>query len=95
MASYRLSDRALKDLDRLYEHGILSFGLSLADEFYDGLIARFQAIADQPSLYPAIDDIREGYRRSVCGAHSIYFRIDSEGVEILRILGREDPTKSF
>ena len=75
MASYRLSDRALKDLDRLYEHGILSFGLSLADEFYDGLIARFQAIADQPSLYPASDDIREGYRRSVCGAHSIYFRI--------------------
>lgn len=58
MASYRFNDKALADLDRLYEHGILSFGLRQADEYYDGLIARMQEIADQPKLYPAVDDIR-------------------------------------
>ena len=95
MASYRLSDRALADLDRLYEHGILNFGLQKADEYYDGLIARFQSIADQPHLYPAVDEIREGYRRSICGVHSIYYRMDKEGVQIVLILGREDPAKAF
>ena len=37
MAGYRLNDRAIADLDRLYEHGILTFGLQRADEYYDGL----------------------------------------------------------
>ena len=94
MASYRLSDRALADLDRLYERGILTFGLRLADEYYDGLIARMQEIADRPKLYPAVDEIREGYRRSVCGVHSIYYRIEGQDVEIMRVLGRQDSTRS-
>ena len=95
MASYRLSNRALADLDRLYERGILTFGPRLADGYYDELITRMQEIADQPKLYPAIDDIREGYRRSVYGAHSIYYRIEAQGVEIVRVLGRQDSTNAF
>lgn len=95
MASYRLNERALADLDRLYEHGILTFGLRLADEYYDGLIARMQEIADQPKLYPTVDDIRKGCRRSVYGSHSIYYRIDSNKIVIIRILGREDPETQF
>ncbi len=95
MASYRLSDSALADLGRLYEHGILTVGLRLADEYYDGPIARMQSIADQPALYPAVDYIREGYRRSLYGVHSIYYRSGREGVEIMRILGREDLANAF
>ena len=95
MAGYRLNERALADLDRLYEYGILTFGLRMADEYYDGLIKRMQEIADRPKLYPAVDHIREGYRRSVCGVHSIYYRIGVEGVEIVRVLGRENPARAF
>ena len=95
MAGYRLNERALADLDRLYEYGILTFGLRMADEYYDGLIKRMQEIADRPKLYPVVDHIREGYRRSVCGVHSIYYRIGVEGVEIVRVLGRENPARAF
>ena len=48
MASYRLNDAALADLDRIYEYGILTFGLQQADKYYDGLLLYFQAIADSP-----------------------------------------------
>jgi toxin ParE1/3/4 len=95
MASYRLSDRALADLERLYDRGILTFGLRLADKYYDELLARMQQIADQPKLYPAVDDIRKGYRRSVCGVDSIYYRIGEQGVEIVRVLGRQDSASSL
>ena len=95
MANYHLHEKALADLDRLYEHGILTFGLRLADEYYDGLIARIQEIANQPKLYPTVDNIRKGYRRSIYHSHSIYFQIDNKGVEIVRVLGREDPAKAF
>ena len=48
-------------------------------------------IAKTPLLYPSVDHIRKGYRRSVCGVHSIYYRIQEEHIEIMRVLGRENP----
>ena len=91
MASYRLNEKAVNDLDRLYEFGILSFGLDQADRYYDALIYRFSELAQTPRLWQAVDHIRSGYRRSVCGSHSIYYRIAGDIVEIMRILGRENP----
>ncbi len=41
MANYSLTDAALADLDRLYEYGILTFGLKQADKYYDGLVDYF------------------------------------------------------
>ena len=52
MASYRLNREALEDLDRLYEHGVLTFGLRQADAYFDGIVNRFQKIADQPVYVP-------------------------------------------
>ncbi len=95
MASYRLSDEALADLDRLYEHGVLTFGLRQADAYFDAMVARFQEIADQPKLYPAVDHIRQGYRRSVFRSHSIYYRITTDEVAIVRILGQQDTEKAL
>ena len=71
MASYRLNREALADLDRLYEYGVLTFGLRQADAYFDGIVTRFEEIAEQPEFYPAIDRIRQGYRRSVYKSHSI------------------------
>ena len=95
MASYRLNREALEDLDRLYEHGVLTFGLRQADAYFDGIVSRFQKIADQPELYPAIDHIRQGYRRSVYKSHSIYYRIDPGEIVIVRILGQQDIGKAL
>ena len=95
MASYRLTDQALADLDRLYEYGVVTFGLLRANEYYDGLIEHFQILANLPLLYGAVDDVRAGYRRSVYRAHSVYYRIDGDGVEIVRVLGREDRDAAF
>lgn len=95
MASYRLTDQALADLDRLYEYGVVTFGLLRANEYYDGLIEHFQTLANLPLLYMAVDEIRTGYRRSVYRAHSVYYRIDDDGVEIVRVLGREDRDTAF
>jgi toxin ParE1/3/4 len=35
--------------------------------------------------------VRKGYRRSVCGVDSIYYRVGDDGiVEIMAILGSQD-----
>ncbi len=91
MASYRLSDKADEDLSRLYEYGILHYGQERADRYYNGLIERCEELAENPRLWQAVDHIRPGYRRSVYGRHSIYYRIDPDEIVIVRILGQQDP----
>jgi toxin ParE1/3/4 len=90
MATYRLSEQAREDLRRIYRRGLREYGEAQADEYYSALFDRFEEIAEQPLLYPAVDDIREGYRRSVCGVDSIYYRIEGGTVEIMAIIGRQD-----
>ncbi|MBN7796966.1 type II toxin-antitoxin system RelE/ParE family toxin [Parahaliea mediterranea] len=60
--------------------------ISISTRFFD----RFEQLAAQPFSYPAVDDIRAGYRRSVCGIDSIYYRVQGETVEIMAIIGQQD-----
>jgi toxin ParE1/3/4 len=90
MGTYRLTENAKEDLRRIYRRGLREYGEAQADDYYNALFDRFEQIAEQPFLYPAVDDIREGYRRSVCGVDSIYYRIEGDTVEIMAIIGRQD-----
>jgi len=95
MPSYRLSLAAKQDLMNIAAHGDEHFGTAQSDRYGDMLTQRFAQLAAQPMLYAAVDHIRPGYRRSVCGVHSIYYRIDGDTVEIMRILGRQDPARTI
>jgi toxin ParE1/3/4 len=90
MASYRLTEAAKEDLRRIYYYGVNQFGEAQADNYFDALFERFGRIAAYPLLYPSVDYIRVGYRRSVCGVDSIFYRIVDNTVEIISILSRQD-----
>jgi len=92
MDGFSLSRRADRDVARLYRYGIGTFGLAQADRYFDGLWEHFRQIAATPELYPAVEHIRPGYRRSVYGVHAVYYRVLEGGVRIERVLGREDPS---
>ena len=93
MATYKLSPDAEADLYRIWLRGVREYGEAQADNYYYDFIARFEQIAEQPYLYQAVDYIREGYRRSVCGVDSIYYRVEGDTVEIMNILGRQNTDK--
>ena len=86
----RLSSVAEADLAAIYEYGFRRWGERQADRYYDALLAHFELICANPFLFVAVNHIRPGYRRSVCGSHSIYYRIDSQTVEITALIGRQD-----
>ena len=56
----------------------------------DQMNRHFALLAQNPRRYPAVEHIRAGYRRSVCGAQVFYDRIRPMDVLIVRILGRQD-----
>ena len=93
MGTYRLSSDAKADLKRIYRRGLREHGEVQADKYYNAFFDRFEQLAQQPLLYQAVDDIREGYRRCVCGVDSIYYRVDGETVEIMAIIGRQEIDK--
>lgn len=90
MAYYKLSPKAEDDLYRIWLFGLMQFGEAQADHYYTELLKQFTHIAQSPLQYPSADKIRQGYRRSVHGSHSIYYRIQTDAIEIMRIIGHQD-----
>ncbi len=95
MENYELSQAADEDFEKIFEYGIDTFGLEQALEYQEGMKRRFEELAEHPKLYQAVDHISQGSRRSVYGKHSIYYRIESKGIRILRILKHQDPTEAL
>jgi len=91
MKKYKLSARAEEDLWRIYQWGYHAFGEAKADEYHYNFLDQFDIIANQPYLYPTADNINKDYRRCICGVDIIYYKINDSIVEIIRILGRQDP----
>jgi toxin ParE1/3/4 len=86
----RITKLADQDLNDLYSEGFTTWGEEQADRYYDGLQNRLDRICESPLMYPAVDDIREGYRRSVYEKHSIYFVIEDDVVEVRAIVKRQN-----
>jgi toxin ParE1/3/4 len=90
MVKYRLSNAAKDDLIRIHHYGVEKFGMAQADKYFDSFFDCFDSIAQRPFSYESVDFIKRGYRRCICGADSIYFRINNDTVEIMAIIGRQD-----
>ena len=90
MAKYRLSNEVKEDLIRIHHYGVEKFGISQADKDFDTLFEYFDIIAQRPFLFESVDYIKKGYKRCVCGSDSIYYRLNSDIVEIMAIIGRQD-----
>ncbi len=92
MMKYRLTFEAENDLIRIYQYGVRQFGRTQAEKYYNSLFNCFDSIAERPYSFESVDFIKIGYRRCVCNADSIYFKINGEEVEIITIIGRQDFT---
>lgn len=93
MANYRLSPTAKEDLERIWFYGLEIWGERAADRYIEAFFDQFEKIAAEPLLHQAVDEIRDGYRRCVCGRDNIYYRLDGEDVEIMAVLGQQDLDK--
>ena len=90
MTKYKLSNDAKEDLIRIHHYGVLKFGIIQADKYFDSFFSPFDVITQRPFSFESVDYIKTGYRRSVCGSDSIYFRVNDENIEIMSIIGKQD-----
>lgn len=90
MANYRLSEEAKEDLIRIYRYGVERFGEQQAEKYYNSFFKYFEIISQRPYSFEAVDFIKQGYRRCVCGSDSIYYKINENTIDIMTIMGRQD-----
>lgn len=90
MGKYKLSNVAKDDLIRIHQYGVKKFGVKQADKYFNSFFDHFEMIAERPLSFEAVDFIKPGYRRCVCGVDSIYFKNNDDSVEIMAIIGRQD-----
>lgn len=84
---------AKEDLISIHHYGVLKFGESQADKYFDSFFICFERIAERPFSFESVDHIKSGYRRCVCGSDSIYFKINNDTVDIMTIIGSHDIQK--
>ena len=87
MAAYKLTNKAVDDLNQIWEYTIYKWSERQADSYYNLLLESCQNIADNPNLGKNY----EGIKREIFGfktnRHIIFYRKTSDKyVEITRIL---------
>lgn len=89
--SYKVSPRALEDLDAIADYTLGEWGRDQAVNYIQSLYDRFDWLADNPKLGPVRRDIRHGLRSYPEGAHVIYYRQAPDGIQIVGVLhGAQD-----
>lgn len=86
MARFRLTKAARRDLVEIARYTLERWGDAQRVRYLTQLDARFHWLAAHPQLGVASDQIKPGYWRCHEGRHVIFYRIDSKGIEIVRVL---------
>ena len=85
MSEFRLTPRALQDLEDIADYTLEKWGIEQAATYLRKLSARFQWLADNPDLGRARDDVEKGYRCFPEGQHLVFYLKRSDHIEIIGV----------
>jgi toxin ParE1/3/4 len=87
MAEFKLTNKAVEDLSKIWDYTFEVWSEQQADKYYDGLISNCQEIAENPDLGKNYEGISEQLFGIKVNRHIIFYRIlYQDYVEITRIL---------
>lgn len=85
--NYRISEKAVTDLENIWIYTFEKWSSKQADRYYNLIINEIEFISKNFNTGKTMDHIRKGYRASVVKSHLIFYRMGQNNkVEIIRIL---------
>lgn len=92
MANFKLTNKAVEDLSKIWEYTFEIWSEKQADKYYNQLILDCAEIAENPNLGKNYDGISNELRGILANRHIIFYRTTNPNyIEITRILhGRMD-----
>ncbi len=96
MAAYKLTPKAVDDLDGIYEYTIMNFGLERARGYLNDLHQRFNDLAERPALGRGAERMAIGLKRYTYRSHVVFYMSENDSVLIVRALHeRMDAPRHF
>lgn len=83
---FRLSPRAKTDLDDIWDYTADRWGLDRAETYTRQLWRDIAAVAARSSMGRECPEVRSGYHKFASGSHLLFYRVTSDGIDIVRIL---------
>ena len=83
---YALSKKAVSDLEEIWLYPVEKWSVDQADRYYNLIFDEIHFICENINAGKTMDHVRKGYRASKVKLHLIFYRIQKNTVEIIRIL---------
>ncbi len=87
MAKYKLTQKAVADLNEIWEYTFFKWSEQQADKYYNLLLKDCQNLANNPNFGKNYKGVRKDLLGQISNKHIIFYRVIKEGIiEITRIL---------
>jgi len=87
MKKYRISEKAVSDLEKIWLYTFNKWSREQADNYYNIIINEIEFIVNNYEFCRNMDYVRPGYRMSKVKSHLIFFKKSTDNlIEIIRIL---------
>lgn len=86
MSDFVLSPRARADLDGIWDYSAAQWGDDRAERYVREIWRAITTVAANSRRATACDHIRPGYFKFAVGAHVLFFRMEQDHLDIVRIL---------
>ena len=91
---YVISKKAISDLEEIWSYTVELWSVAQADRYYGLIIDEISYICKNINAGKPMDHVRKGYRASKVKSHLIFYRVNNNTVEIIRILHERMDTDS-
>ena len=87
MAEFKLTNKAVEDLSKIWDYTFELWSEKQADKYYLSIKIVCAKIGENPHLGKTYNEIRKGLLGFISGKHIIFYRIVNENeIEVIRIL---------
>ena len=87
MAEYKLTNKAVEDLSKIWDYAFEVWSEKQADKYYESIILNCQEIAENPDLGKNYEGVAKQLLGMKTNRHIIFYRtVNEDYVEITRIL---------
>ena len=96
MKPYRLKPAAQQDLSDIWDYTEANWGIEQAEKYTRDIQHAIETVAYNPLRGRERTDVAPGYRSIPAGRHAVFFRVEPDGVVVVRILHQSmDPGRHF
>lgn len=83
---YVISKMAVSDLEEIWLYTVEKWSVEQADRYYNLIFDEINYICKNIESGKLMDHVRKRYRASKVKSHLIFYKVDNDTVEIIRIL---------